>query len=88
MRHAADGMLNVYSQRWLHDSCRTKSHIIFQCTKIVRYRKQLAGDDVVGILSQLCFQDSCTKLPNYNLKGSKKEAYCRQHTENGIVTCL
>ena len=32
-----------------------------------------------------CSHDACTTVASFNVKGSKKAAYCKQHAEDGMV---
>ncbi|CAN0440690.1 unnamed protein product, partial [Laminaria digitata] len=35
-----------------------------------------------------CSHDSCTRSPNFNVAGSKKPAYCKRHSEDGMVNVV
>ena len=40
---------------------------------------------MVGVCSKRCSHDSCTKVPTFNVAGTKKAAYCKQHAQDGMV---
>ena len=40
---------------------------------------------MVPIRRKRCSHESCTVTPYFNVEGSKTPAYCRQHTEDGMV---
>ncbi|CAM9545065.1 unnamed protein product [Laminaria digitata] len=49
------------------------------------YCKQHAVDGMVHVCSRRCMYDSCTKVPYFNVGGSKTAVYCKQHAEDGMV---
>ena len=40
---------------------------------------------MVDVLSKRCLHDFCTKIPSFNVEGSRTSAYCKQHAEDGMV---
>ncbi|CAM9198403.1 unnamed protein product [Laminaria digitata] len=40
---------------------------------------------MVNVRKGRCSHDSCTRQPNFNVAGSKKAMYCREHAENDMV---
>lgn len=43
---------------------------------------------MVNVASEKCLNGSCTKRPSFNVNGSKKALYCKEHTENGMANVL
>ncbi|CAN0479282.1 unnamed protein product [Laminaria digitata] len=40
---------------------------------------------MVDVCTRRCSYDSCSFCPSFNVVGSKKPEYCKQHAENGMV---
>ncbi|CAM9651853.1 unnamed protein product [Laminaria digitata] len=40
---------------------------------------------MVDIVSKLCSHDTCVTRPRFNIMGSKKPAFCKQHAQDGMV---
>ena len=40
---------------------------------------------MVDVYHKRCSHDSCTRQPNFNVKGSKTAAFCKQHAEDDMV---
>ena len=52
-----------------------------------RERRRIAHavDGMVEVVSTRFSNDCCTKQPKFNFEGSKTVAYCRRHTDNGML---
>ena len=40
---------------------------------------------MVDVRHKICLHSSCTAQPRFNVVGSKRAAFCKQHAENGMV---